>query len=246
MEIIKIVLAGPRGKMGQQVIEMFQKGEHFKLIGVVDTKNSGKLLHEIVDIPECEVPVYDDCEEALVGLKPDVFVDFTTASVGKIHAEIALRLGIRSVIGTSGFNANDIEKLQEIASQNQIGCIVAPNFAMGAVLMMKFSQMASKYYQKAEIIELHHIQKKDIPSGTATKTAEMISHEWNATAPIIHSVRLPGLVAHQEVLFGGLGETLKIRHDSFDRSSFMKGIELSINTVLQLDYLVYGLENLLD
>jgi 4-hydroxy-tetrahydrodipicolinate reductase len=246
MEIIKIVLAGPRGKMGQQVIEMFHKNEQFKLIGVVDSKNNGKLLHEIMDQPKSELPVYDDCEAALVCLRPDVFVDFTTATVGKIHAGIALRLGIKSVIGTSGFNANDIEQLQEIASQKKIGCIIAPNFAMGAVLMMKFSQMASKYYHKAEIIELHHIQKKDIPSGTAIKTAEMISQEWNAEAPIIHSVRLPGLVAHQEVLFGGLGETLKIRHDSFDRSSFMKGIELSIKTVLQLDYLVYGLENLLD
>lgn len=243
--MIKIVLAGPRGKMGSQVIDMLNKINNFKLIGVVDSKNNGKFLHEIMDTPIKDVHVFESCEEALVTLKPDVFVDFTNPTIGKIHTETALRLGVKSVIGTSGFKVHDIEYLQDIVAQNQTGCIIAPNFALGAVLMMKFSQMAAKYFNEAEIIELHHNQKKDAPSGTATKTAEMISQEWEADAPTIHSVRLSGLVAHQEVLFGGQGETLKIRHDSLDRNSFMKGIEISINTVQQLDCLVYGLENIL-
>ncbi|MDF2556486.1 MAG: 4-hydroxy-tetrahydrodipicolinate reductase [Bacillales bacterium] len=243
--MIKIVLAGPRGKMGQQVVNMIHNHENFKLIGVIDSKNNGMYLHEVIETNIKDVTVYENCEEALTTLKPDVFVDFTNPTTGKIHTEIALRLGVKSVIGTSGFNSSDVERLQEIASKNQTGCIIAPNFALGAVLMMKFSQMAAKFYNEAEIIELHHNQKKDAPSGTAIKTAEMISQEWKSEIPTIHSVRLPGLIAHQEVLFGGQGETLKIRHDSLDRNSFMKGVAISINTVQQLDSLVYGLENIL-
>lgn len=243
--MIKIVLAGPRGKMGRQVIEMINKTENFQLTGVVDSKNNGMFLHEIIETTIKDVPVFVSCEEALATLKPDVFVDFTNPTIGKIHTETSLRLGVKSVIGTSGFKLDEVNRLQEIATQNRTGCIIAPNFALGAVLMMKFSQMAAKYYSDAEIIELHHNQKKDAPSGTAIKTAEMISQEWKSELPIIHSVRLPGLIAHQEVLFGGQGETLKIRHDSLDRNSFMRGVAISINTVIQIDNLVYGLENIL-
>jgi 4-hydroxy-tetrahydrodipicolinate reductase len=173
---------------------------------------------------------------------------------------------VRPVVGTTGFTKDDLEELESICKEKKLGCIIAPNFALGAVLMMKFSQMAAKYFNDIEIIELHHDQKLDAPSGTAVKTAEMMAAvrefkeqghpdeketirgargaEFNGMH--IHSVRLPGLVAHQQVLFGSDGQTLTIRHDSYNRTSFMSGVKIAVETVLKQDVFVYGLENILE
>jgi len=180
--------------------------------------------------------------------------------------EIAFRHHVRPVVGTTGFSDEVIAELSQIAKEKEIGAIIAPNFALGAVLMMKFSQMAAKFFQDVEIIEQHHDQKLDAPSGTALKTAKMITElrekkeqghpeEKETLEGVrggsiegirIHSVRLPGLVAHQQVLFGGEGQTLTIRHDSINRASFMPGIKLAVETVMKLDMLVYGLENIIE
>ncbi len=263
---IRVIVAGPRGKMGSEAVKMVAKTDHFKLAAVVDSKYHHMRLKEIEGAPDLDVPVYNDLEECLIEHECDVLIDLTKPESGKKHMEIALRHGVRPVVGTTGFSDADIQHLSEIAKEKQIGAIIAPNFAIGAILMMKFSQTAAKYFNHVEIIEQHHDNKLDAPSGTAVKTAKMITEnrekikqghpeEVETIAGVrggtiegipIHSVRLPGLVAHQEVIFGGHGQTLTIRHDSIHRESFMPGIKLAVETVMTLDSLVYGLENIID
>lgn len=265
-QTIRIVVAGPRGKMGSEAVKMVAETKNFELIAAVDSKNNGKQLKDLEGVLPLEVPVYDDLEECLITNECDVLIDLTTPETGRKHMEIAFRHGVRPVVGTTGFNDQDVSELSQIANEKRLGAVIAPNFAVGAVLMMKFSQMAAKYFQDVEIIEQHHDQKLDAPSGTAVKTAQMITQnrdEKNQGHPDeketiqgvrggsiegirIHSVRLPGLVAHQEVLFGGEGQTLTIRHDSINRASFMPGVKLAVETVMKLDTLVYGLENIID
>lgn len=262
---INIVLAGPRGKMGREAIRMIESVSDFNLVAVIDRKNEGKFLKDILEESNENIPVFVDPAECFTKVKADVFIDLTTPDSGYHHTKTALIHGIRSVIGTSGFTEESVSELKSLAAERKVGCIIAPNFAIGAVLMMKFSEMAAKYFSDVEIIEMHHDQKVDAPSGTATKTAEMISKSRvkkkqghpdeeeklsgargaELEGMHIHSVRLPGLVAHQEVIFGGPGQLLTIRHDSFNRDSFMDGIKTSIYKVLELDELVYGLENIL-
>lgn len=266
MKKVKVIVAGPRGRMGKEAVKLIHETNEFELVSVLDHKNEGKLLSEIDGFSNLNVPVYTNVEECLQKSDADVMVDLTIPESGYAHTKTAILHGVRPVVGTTGFTKEQLEELTELANEKKIGCIIAPNFAIGAVLMMKFSQLAGKYFQDIEIIELHHDQKLDAPSGTAIKTAEMISESRrkkeqghpqeketisgargaNIDGMHIHSVRLPGLVAHQQVLFGAEGQTLTIRHDSFNRASFMSGVKVSIETVLKLSTLVYGLENILD
>ncbi|GAA0347771.1 4-hydroxy-tetrahydrodipicolinate reductase [Bacillus carboniphilus] len=266
METTKITIAGPRGKMGIEAVKMVLETEKFELVSVIDHRHGGKQLHDILNFVQKEVPVYGDARSAFEQTKPDVLVDLTTPEAGYHHTKWALEYGIRPVVGTTGFSNDQLNELTELAETKGIGCIIAPNFAIGAVLMMKFSQMASKYFQDVEIMEMHHDQKLDAPSGTAVKTAEMIqevrtekvqghpneketipgARGANLQGMRIHSVRLPGLIAHQQVMFGASGQILTIRHDSTNRASFMSGVKVSVETVMQLDHLVYGLENILE
>lgn len=263
---IRIVLAGPRGNMGSKAVKMVANTNHFNLVAVVDSKHNNMLLKDVPGAPQLDIPVFNDLEECLINHECDVLIDLTTPKTGRRHMEIAFRHGVRPVVGTTGFSEQDIQQLTEIANEKQIGAIIAPNFAIGAILMMKFSQAAAKYFQNVEIIEQHHDKKLDAPSGTAVKTAKMIMENREGMKQghpdevetikgarggtfegiPIHSVRLPGLVAHQEVIFGGHGQTLTIRHDSINRESFMPGVKLAVETVVKLDTLIYGLENIID
>ncbi|WP_316569804.1 4-hydroxy-tetrahydrodipicolinate reductase [Neobacillus sp. YIM B06451] len=266
MENIRMVIAGPRGRMGSEAVKLAAETNGFELVAVLDRKNDGRKLGEIGHFPLPEVPVYSDIEECLQSVKADVLVDLTVPEAGMHHARTALVHNVRPVIGTTGFSTEDLEELKELSAEKGIGCIIAPNFAIGAILMMKFAKMAAKYFENVEIIEMHHDKKLDAPSGTAIKTAQLISEEREArkqghpdekeTLPgargadiegmKIHSVRLPGLIAHQEVLFGSDGQTLKIRHDSYTRASFMSGVKTAVETVMKIDSFVYGLENIME
>lgn len=263
---IRVVIAGPRGKMGQEAVHTVMNDDHMELVAVLDHRELAVNLSQYEQFPEhYDVPVYTELHRLFDVVKADVFVDLTTPQAVYEHTKTALFAGVRPVIGTTGFTDGQLEELTNIAKSSEIGCIIAPNFAIGAVLMMKFAQMAANYFSDIEIIEMHHDRKLDAPSGTAVKTAQLmtenrLSHkqghpEEHENIPgargadfdgmRIHSVRLPGLVAHQQVLFGGTGELLTIRHDSFDRKSFMTGVKLSIEKVMGLKELVYGLENIL-
>lgn len=266
MDKIKIIVAGPRGKMGAETLHMIAKNDAFECVGAIDHKNDGAMLSDFEHLPKLDVPVYTDPDQCFQSIEADVLIDFTHPEAGKKHFKAAVEHGIRPVMGTSGFTSGEVAEYQRMMEDKELGGIIAPNFAIGAVLLMKFSRLAAKYLPDVEIIEMHHDQKKDAPSGTATKTAELIretrsqkeqGHEEetetiegargaNVDGMRIHSVRLPGLVAHQQVLFGGEGELLTLRHDSMNRLSFMTGVQYAVNTVMQLDTLIYGLENILD
>ena len=204
-------------------------------------------------------------QEAFKLVKPDVVIDFTSPAVIYENAKLVLESGIHMVIGTTGLTSEQRNELAAVAEKNNANCLIAPNFSLGAVLLMKVSAEISKYLPNAEIIELHHNHKFDAPSGTAKLTAEKMAKartmqpEPDETKESIsgarggryegisiHSVRLPGYVAHQEVLFGGYGEILTIRHDSLDRKSFMPGVMLACKKIMEMPGLVYGLENYLD
>lgn len=218
--MIRVAVAGAAGRMGATVCEAVQGAPDMELTGRADPA-LGTTLAEVLP-------------------NADVVVDFTRPDQATANALECLAAGVHVVIGTSGF---DIEPLRSATGAN---VFFGPNFAIGAVLMMKFAAEAATHMAKAEIVELHHDQKLDAPSGTAKRTAELIAEATGGEEPPIHSVRLPGLVAHQEVILGDLGQTLTIRHDSIDRLSFMPGVLLAVRRVGELtESPVVGLEHLL-
>lgn len=245
---------------------MIAAAPEFILAAAVDHGHDGEQAGSLLRLPALDARVYADIGTCFSEEEPDVLIDFTNPQAGKLNLQAAIVYGVRPVIGTSGFSNEDVAVYQKQMAEKKLGGIIAPNFAIGAVLVMKFSQLAAKYFPDVEIIELHHDKKKDAPSGTAVKTAELIEKTRKSKrqgAPDeretlkgargadvdgmrIHSVRLPGLVAHEEVLFGGKGELLTLRHDSMDRASFMTGVSFAVKEVMSLDSLVYGLENLLN
>lgn len=265
MSSIRIIIAGPRGRMGEEAVKMVMDTPEFELVAALDRKHGGETLSDI-GFKGSDAPIYTDVRNCFSDQLADVLIDLTTPEFGYIHTKAALEHGVRPVVGTTGFTDEQLQELKELSESKELGCIIAPNFAIGAVLMMKFSQLAAKYFGDVEIIELHHDKKLDAPSGTAVKTAQMINDvrepkqqghpEEKETLPgargaemngmHIHSVRLPGLIAHQQVLFGADGETLTIRHDSYNRASFMSGVKVCVETVMKTKTLVYGLENILD
>lgn len=264
---IRVAIAGARGKMGQEAVHTVMKNAEMELVAVLDYKDIGATLGDTDIFPDSyDVPVFTDMEEMHDAAEPHVLVDLTSPEAVYKHTKKALELNIRPVVGTTGFSDDELKELARLSEDTGVGCIIAPNFAVGAVLMMKFAEQAAKYLPDIEIIEMHHDQKLDAPSGTAMKTAHLISshrqtHEQghvheketlegargaNYDGMRIHSVRLPGLVAHQQVLLGGEGQLLTIRHDSFNRGSFMSGVVLSIKTVMKTEKLIYGLEHIID
>jgi len=223
--MIRVAVAGAAGRMGQTVCEAVGAAEGMELTGRAD--------------PELGVELADVLGEA------DVVVDFTTPETALANVRAALEAGVHAVVGTTGF---DLEQLREAAESASAGanCLVAPNFAIGAVLLMEVAQRIAPHMPECEIVELHHDKKLDAPSGTAKRTAELIREAGGNVHEPIHSVRLPGLVAHQEVIFGGEGQTLSVRHDSIDRRSFMPGVLLAVRKVGDLpDRVTVGLERLL-
>lgn len=218
--MINVAVSGAAGRMGQTVCDAVEGADDMALVGRVD--------------PQLGVALQDVLGDA------DVVVDFTQPETALHNATLCLEAGVHCVMGTSGA---DFSSLEGVGTAN---LFFAPNFAIGAVLMMEAAKLAAKHMPECEIVELHHDQKKDAPSGTAKRTAELIREAGGHVHEPIHSVRLPGLVAHQEVLFGGLGETLSIRHDSISRESFMPGVLLAIRKVGTLARSpVVGLEHLL-
>ena len=242
---IKVIVSGALGRMGSEAIRTFiEHKDEFELVAgtVRDASNLDPKL--LKNYEEMGVHITDDLTGLVQAAKVDVLVELTTPDSVFENSLLALKNGVRPVIGATGLSEEDLKELSLLAKKNQTGAIVAPNFALGAILMMRFAVEASKYYKKAEIIELHHDKKVDMPSGTAIKTAHLMGKSTNKDIPI-HSVRLPGLVAKQQVIFGSTGETLTIEHNSIDRSCFMPGITLSARKVVEINQLIYGLENII-
>ena len=248
--MIKVAVCGANGKMGQEVVKAVTSAEDMKLVAKIDIVNGE----------------YDSIESAHNNVSIDVLVDFTQPKSIYENAKYCLNNNINIVVGTTGLSDEQLKELENISNQNKTACFVAPNFSTGAVLMMMFAKTAAKYFDNAEIIELHHNQKKDAPSGTAVKTAAMMAENnenfatnncaetetiegargANSYKNIhIHSVRMPGYMASQEVLFGANGQILSIRHDSTNRECYMPGVLLSIRYVMDKGGFVYGLDNIM-
>ena len=254
--MIKVLVNGALGRMGRTVCSAVKADAELELVGAVDAFEG-----EVDDMK-----VETNLDAALKKFSPDVMVDFTRPNVVFANVMIALENKVSPVVGTTGLSDDAKEKIRELAEKNDTPAFIAPNFALGAVLMMLTAQKIAKYMPDVEIIELHHDKKLDAPSGTAELTAKMISevrpphkqghpdeeerlpHVRGAEVDgiRIHSVRLPGYVAHQEVIFGGLGQTLTIRHDSTGRDSFMPGVVLACKKVRGLKGLTVGLDKILD
>ena len=243
--MIKVMVNGAQGRMGSEVVKAVSNDPELEYVGGTDKG--------------------DDLAEKIAELKPDVVVDFTIASMGYENAKTIIAAGVSPVIGTSGFQQRQVEELQQLAAEKQLGGLIAPNFSVGAVLMMKFAAIAAKYLPDVEVIEAHSPKKEESPSGTGIRTAELIAQARMAAATPtsdkeliagargaslhqvpLHSVRLPGVVAQQTVFFGGLSETLKIEHNSQHRESFMPGVCLACKKVGHYQQLFYGLEHFLD
>jgi 4-hydroxy-tetrahydrodipicolinate reductase len=232
-----------------------------QVVGAVDVKPP---TPEIV-LPEGgKVPFSTDLKTLLIERKLDVIVDFTVAKASMPAVRIAAEHGVNMVIGTTGFSADELAEIEKLAKSKKIGIVVAPNFALGAVLMIHLAKIAGKYFDHAEIIELHHDRKLDAPSGTAKSTAQAMAEargksflppsaqgaasasRGETTGGInIHAVRLPGLMAHQEVIFGAAGQTLTIRHDTINRECYIPGVIIAIKEVIKRKGYIYGLDKLL-
>lgn len=262
---IRVLVSGAYGKMGREVLKAVHNDAELTLVGAVDVKG-GDDVGDLIGVHKLDIIVHDNLSKAIVETKPQVLIDFTRPEAVMSNLRCAIANGVRPVVGTTGFSAADIDEVRLLCDKHNISAVIAPNFAIGAILMMKMAMEAAKYLPHVEIIEFHHDQKLDAPSGTALRTAELItetrksmkqghpdevekllsSRGGDFDGMRIHSVRLPGYVAHQEVIFGGLGQTLSIRHDSISRESFMPGVVLAAKKVVQTTGLTFGLENLLD
>ncbi len=261
MKKIKVAVHGALGRMGQTLVNALCREPDMQIVGAVDLKAAGDYL----TLPDGsgKVPLSSKLESILVACQPEVVVDFTTAEAVMPAVRTAAGHGVNLVIGTTGLSAENIKEIESLAKEHKIGVVVAPNFALGAVLMMHLAKIAGKYLDYAEIIELHHERKVDAPSGTALSTARAMAKAKGkpfSTPPAaktstsrgelvegisIHSVRLPGLMAHQEVMLGGEGQTLRIRHDQISREAFMPGVMLAVREAVKHKGLTYGLESLL-
>lgn len=265
--MIKVMVSGAGGKMGKEVVKAVHDDSELTLIGGIDPKLAGRDIGSVAGIEPLHIVTSPSLEEALSHEKPDVIVDFTSPAVIFENAKQVLSAGIHLVIGTTGLTEEERTELDRIARKNGANCLVAPNFSLGAVMMMKVSSELAPYFPNVEIIELHHNHKYDAPSGTSILTAKLIN-EAKVAAHVtaaedltkeslpgargakvdditIHSVRLPGYVAHQEVIFGGFDETLTVRHDSLSRKSFMPGVVLACKKISSYPGLTYGLEHYL-
>lgn len=261
--MISVLVFGSAGKMGSEVCRALLDEGDLKLIGGIDLEKVGKDLGEVIRRDSVGIKITDKPDDFLEN-KPDVMVDFTQPSVVMENIRWGIKNGINIVVGTTGINQDNLKEIESLLRESSSNVFVAPNFAIGAVVMIELCKIASKFFNTCEIIEMHHDKKADAPSGTSIKTAEnlgislegrILPHEKEIIEHVrggiaggahIHSIRLPGLVAHQEVIFGGQGQTLAIRHDSIDRTSFMPGIIMAIREVGNLKGLTYGLEKILD
>ncbi|HET6773090.1 MAG TPA: 4-hydroxy-tetrahydrodipicolinate reductase [Acidimicrobiales bacterium] len=259
---VRVGVFGAGGRMGSTVCRAIAADPELELVGAIDPYHSGLDLRHVtgVDVPDLHI---DPDPAALLDAGAQVVVDFTVLEASRQNVAWAADNGVHAVVGTTGFTHEDHEQLR--ARFTRSNCLVAPNFAIGAVLMMRFAELAAPWFETAEIIELHHDQKVDAPSGTAMLTVQRMaraSHEWaedptrkevlpgarGAVGPAgipVHSVRLRGLVAHQEVLLGTTGQSLTIRHDSYDRDSFMPGVVLAVKQVGDHPGLTLGLDSFL-
>jgi 4-hydroxy-tetrahydrodipicolinate reductase len=263
MSDIRVLVTGACGKMGREVVKAVSAAAGMEVVAAVDRVGVGEDIGLLAGAGALNVSVSAELTEA-IGRSVDVMVDFTIPAEVMGNLRTAVPQGVAAVVGTTGLTAANLEELRALSVKSDTPVFIAPNFAIGAVLMMQFAQQAAGHFDYAEVIEFHHEKKLDAPSGTALRTAELMKSaaagrlaeeaaaeqgEESRGLPVgnirVHAVRLPGMVASQEVIFGGLGQTLTIRHDTVSRESFMPGVLLAIRKVRELTGVVVGLEEIM-
>lgn len=264
MKSITVVVHGALGKMGREVAAAICRDPDLEMVGAVDIQAAQDQL----PLPDAsgQVPLSSDLSSLLEACHPDVLVDFTIAEAAMSAARIATEQGVNMVIGTSGLSDDGVREIEQLCLANKVGAVVAPNFALGAAVLLHLAKTAAKFFDHVEVIELHHSEKADAPSGTALATAKAMlqsrgepfvyaptkkenlsgSRGGQIDGVAIHSVRLPGLVASQEVIFGAPGQTLSLRHDTISRECYVPGVMLAVKQVVKRQGLVRGLDALLN
>ena len=273
---IPVLVSGALGRMGSEVVNSVLNSSDCELVAAIDTnkKNNGENISQLLNLKKSDVLVSNDLEGSLCSISQDyrnekikpVLVDFTHPDSVYENTRSAIAYGISPVVGTTGLTPSQINDLSIFAQKANIGCAIIPNFSVGMVLLQQAASVAAKFYDNIELIEMHHNQKADSPSGTCIKTAEMIEEypkKYNQSLVKeseslkgvrggvrdsglnIHSIRLPGLLAHQVVIMGSPGETYTIKHDTIDRKAYMPGVLQAIRKIGKFDSLIYGLEKLI-
>jgi 4-hydroxy-tetrahydrodipicolinate reductase len=266
-ETVRVAVSGAAGRMGQAVVRAVCAQADLQLVAAFGRERGvGQDAGVLAGLSPLGVSVQPHTEVGSLAGRADVLVEFSVGDGAMANALRAAEAGVRPVVGATGYTRESLEALRAACAHYRLGGLVAPNFALGAVLLMRFSEQAARYFAHAEVVELHHDRKRDAPSGTALRTAELIARGRGAPPPAtvaeeekvagarggvhegvrVHSVRLPGLVAHQEVLFGGPGQVLSLRHDAFSEECFLPGVLLAVRRVGGLRELVVGLEHLLN
>ncbi len=263
--MIRVAVVGAAGRMGREVLRALTPQEGFEIVAAVGRSGVGTPVQEIAGPAAPDIQLEDKLSAALDRAQPDVIVSFAHYSAAADHAEQATKRGIPFVFGMTGISDPDVRVIKQTCQETGVAGMIVPNFAIGAVLMMRFAELAARWLPDCEIIEKHHDRKEDAPSGTAMLTAQRINNArveepmrlprpafkvegargGKAHNVPVHSIRLPGLLAHQEVIFGGPGEVLTIEHDSLDRAGFMGGVKLCVRRVRSLQGLTVGMDRLL-
>ena len=248
MQPIRVAVAGATGKMGRELVRALVREHGFVLAGAIAAEKVGQDIGEVIGVEggQVGVPIHASMEDALRdGLKADVVVDFSVPAATRKTLPAAVAAGIAPVVGTTGFEPGELERFAEVCRTGGLGGTFIANYAVGVMLMMRFAEEARRFLPHAEIIELHHHTKLDAPSATALRTQERLEKAMGdlAAPPVpVHSVRLPGMVAHQEVIFGGPGQTLTIRHDAPSREAYVPGILMACKWVLKEKRTAFSLE----
>lgn len=263
---IRVLVSGANGRVGREIVKGILADPTLELVGAVGHEHGlGQDIGVLVGQQPVGIQLSSDLAENIVQTQADVVVDFTRPATIKDNLKAIAQAGAHAVIGTTGITESDIPDIASLYRKYQVNAVISPNFAMGAILLLKFAEQAARFFPHVEIIETHHDQKLDAPSGTAIKYAEAIARsagKCEATQTKIekvphvrggdlegikiHSLRLPGFVANHAIVFGGLGQSLTLKHDSISRESFVPGVLLAVRKVMEIDGVVYGLENLLD
>ncbi|MEA2063119.1 MAG: 4-hydroxy-tetrahydrodipicolinate reductase [Gemmatimonadota bacterium] len=260
-ETIKVCVTGAAGRVGRAIIAGINDAPGTELVGAVDLCETGRDAGVVAGIGDIGIAISGSLDEALAEGRPDVVVDFTLAGVVPGYIRAALSAGCHVVVGTTGLTAEDLDNIERETRSSGRNVIIAPNFSLGALLMIELSRLAARHFSTVEIIERHHDGKQDSPSGTALRTAAMLAETMtmksgrerldgdgrghDVAGVKVHAVRLPGLCAHQEVVFGGAGETLTIRHDTIGRECYVSGVLLAVKKVASLPGLTVGMEKIL-
>lgn len=237
---LRVVFAGATGKTGSEIARGLLGEPDIALVGAVSRRAAGRDLGEVLGLGPRGIPVRAELGQLLDEVRAEVLLDFTSPEVAGKHALLAVRRGLRPVVGTTGIPQEELSELEAECEQRGMGAVVIPNFSFGAMLLSRFAREAARFFPRLEIVEKHHEKKKDAPSGTALRLARSLEAEGVAAVPI-HSVRLPGHVAHHEVIFGGEGEVLTLRHDTVSRASFLPGVLLALRRVGEIRGVVYDL-----